>query len=294
MHGKARRLDGKTVLVTGGSGGIGLVTARRLAADGARVCICGRDPQRGATAVAQIRGAVPGADVAFIAADLASQAEIQRLAAEVAATLPRLDVLINNAGAMFGKRTLSPDGIEMTFAVNHLAYVLLTNLLLPQLDAARPARIVNVASRAHDGVRLKFNDLEGAKSYCPWLAYKRSKLANLYFTYELARRLDASRVTVNALHPGFVRTGIGTARGFLPGWLWSAAKLAAISPEQGAETSVFLAADASVDGVSGQYFVKCRPQRSSAVSYDAAAAARLWQLSLARTGLDAAAGVALA
>lgn len=189
MHGVVRQMHGKIVLITGGSGGIGLVTARRLAAEGARIIIVGRNHERGNAAIALIRDSVAGGDVTFLAADLASQANVRRLAADVSARVPHLDVLINNAGAMFGRRVLSPDGIEMTFALNHLAYVLLTLLLLPVLHAAKSARIVNVASRAHESVRLKFDDLEGARSYCPWLAYKRSKLANLYFTYELARRL---------------------------------------------------------------------------------------------------------
>jgi NAD(P)-dependent dehydrogenase (short-subunit alcohol dehydrogenase family) len=286
MHGKALEMAGKTVLITGGSGGIGRITAQRLAAAGANVIIVGRDAARGAAAVSHIGATVPGAAVSFIAADLSSQQEIRRLAAEVAGRLSRLDVLINNAGAMFGRRALSPDGIEMTFAVNHLAYVLLTHLLLPLLHAAAPARIVNVASRAHQGVRLNFKDLQAAKGYSGWWAYKRSKLANLYFTYELARRLDPARATVNALHPGFVRTDIGVASGFLPDWLWNAVKLAAITPEQGAETSVYLASDPSLAAVTGQYFVKCRPERSSAVSYDTAAAARLWQISQALVGLS--------
>lgn len=290
MHGVVRQMHGKIVLITGGSGGIGLVTARRLAAEGARIIIVGRNHERGNAAIALIRDSVAGGDVTFLAADLASQANVRRLAADVSARVPHLDVLINNAGAMFGRRVLSPDGIEMTFALNHLAYVLLTLLLLPVLHAAKSARIVNVASRAHESVRLNFDDLEGARSYCPWLAYKRSKLANLYFTYELARRLDASRITVNALHPGFVRTDIGVAGNFLPSWLWRLVKLAAISPEEGAETSVFLAADASVASAHGEYFIKCRPSRSSPASYDREAASRLWDASLVRVGLPATAG----
>jgi NAD(P)-dependent dehydrogenase (short-subunit alcohol dehydrogenase family) len=278
-------MEGKTVLVTGGSGGIGFVTARRLAALGARVIIVGRDAERGAAAVATLRAEAPRAQALFFAADLASQAEIRRLAATLREQVDRLDVLINNAGGMFGRRTLSPDGIEMTFALNHLAYVLLSAEVLPLLMKAGSARIVNVASRAHEGVRLAFDNLEGERRYNAWFAYKRSKLANIMFTYELARRLDAARVTVNALHPGFVRTEIGVAGGFLPSWLWRAVSLAAITPEQGAETSVYLAADASVANVTGRYFIKCRPVSSSPQSYDEAASRRLWQLSLARVGI---------
>jgi NAD(P)-dependent dehydrogenase (short-subunit alcohol dehydrogenase family) len=189
---------------------------------------------------------------------------------------------------MFGRRALSADGIEMTFALNHLGYFLLTHELLPMLRAAPRARIVNVASRAHRGVNLRFDDLQHERRYYGWIAYKRSKLANLLFTYELARRLEATggtRVTANALHPGFVATDIGVANGFLAGIVWRAVALAAITPEQGARTSIHLASAPEVDGVSGQYFVKTRPERSSDVSYDREAATRLWDISAELTGI---------
>jgi NAD(P)-dependent dehydrogenase (short-subunit alcohol dehydrogenase family) len=274
-------MDGKICLVTGGTAGIGLVTARSLAEQGAQVIVVGRDRRKGEAATAAPGDRRTGA-VTFAAADLTVQGEIRRLAGELRDRLPRLDVLVNNAGAMFGRRTLSADGIEMTFALNHLGYFLLTHELLPLLRAAPRARIVNVASRAHRGVKLHFDDLQHQRRYTGWIAYKRSKLANLLFTYELARRLEATggtRVTANALHPGFVATDIGVANGLLAGIVWRAVALAAIPPEEGARTSIHLASAPEVDGVSGQYFVKCRPERSSEVSYDREAARRLWEIS---------------
>jgi NAD(P)-dependent dehydrogenase (short-subunit alcohol dehydrogenase family) len=281
------QMDGKICLVTGGTAGIGLVTARSLAEQGAQVIVVGRDRRKGEAAAAALSDRRPEA-VTFIAADLTDQGEIRRLAGELGARLPRLDVLVNNAGAMFGRRALSADGIEMTFALNHLGYFLLTHELLPMLRAATRARIVNVASRAHRGVNLRFDDLQHERRYYGWIAYKRSKLANLLFTYELARRLEATggtRVTANALHPGFVATDIGVANGFLAGIVWRAVALAAITPEQGARTSIHLASAPEVDGVSGQYFVKTRPERSSDVSYDREAATRLWDISAELTGI---------
>lgn len=286
-------MAGKVCLVTGGTGGIGLVTARELAALGADVTVVGRDRRRGEAALAVIGRAAEaaaagarGGSVAFLPADLADQSEIRRLTASIAALHPRLDVLINNAGGLFGRRRLSADGVEMTFALNHLSYFLLTQLLMPVLAAAPAARIVNVASAAHKGVSLDFNDLQGEEHYNRWLAYKRSKLANILFTYELARRLDGQPITANCLHPGFVATDIGSRHGFVPNLLWSIGKLYAISPEDGAQTSVFLASAAQVAGISGRYFVRSREKRSSAASYDREAAVRLWDVSVNLTGLD--------
>lgn len=291
MAADARSLDGKLCMVTGATSGIGLVTARRLAEHGASVVLVGRDPQRGEAAIAKIRQSAPDALLDTLYADLSEQAEIRRLADELQARYPRLDVLVNNAGGMFGGRQLSADGIEMTFALNHLGYFLLTNLLLPMLRAAPGARIVNVASRAHKGVELRLDDLQHQRRYVGWLAYKRSKLANLLFTYELARRLadnngvNGDGLTVNALHPGFVATNIGVRHGFLPGLLWRAASLAAIDAEKGAETSVYLATAPEVQGTTGRYFAECRPRRSSSVSYDLESARRLWDISAEMTGI---------
>ena len=280
------RMAGRTCLVTGGTAGIGLVTARELARLGATVSIVGRDRGRGEAALRHIREAAADARVAYLPADLSDQADIRRLADAVATLHPRLDVLINNAGGLFGRRRVSADGIEMTFALNHLSYFLLTHLLMPVVAAAQPARIVNVASAAHKSVSLDFDDLQGEERYDRWLAYKRSKLANIMFTYELARRLEGQAITANCLHPGFVATDIGARHGFVPSFLWSLGKLYAIKPEEGAKTSVFLASSPEVEGVSGQYFTKCRAKPSSNVSYDREAAVRLWDVSANLTGLD--------
>ncbi len=276
-------MAGKACLITGGTGGIGLVTARELARRGADVMIVGRNREAGEAAVAEIARAGTAGTVQYVAADLSQQSEVRRLAQVVADRFGRLDVLINNAGGMFRKRTLSADGIEMTFALNHLAYVLLSELLLPALRVAGQARIVNVASEAHRGVALDFDNLQGERRYGGWSAYKRSKLANLLFTYELARRIEGGAVSVNALHPGFVATGIGVRNRLVPAWLWRLASLAAISPEEGAVTSIYLAASSEAADVNGKYFVKCAPAESSPESHDSAAAERLWAVSEALT-----------
>ena len=277
---------GKVCLVSGGTGGIGLVTARELARLGAAIIIVGRDRKRGETAAAEL-SEVAGADaVTFVPADLSIQSEIRRLGTIVGERYGRLDVLLNNAGAMFGKRTLSKDGIEMTFALNHLGYVLMCETMMPWLRAAGHARIVNVASEAHRGVSLPFDNLQGERGYNAWRAYKRSKLANLLFTYELARRLEGGAITVNALHPGFVATEIGVRNRFLPNLVWRLVSLAAITPEEGARTSVYLASSTEVADAHGQYFVKCVPTDSSRQSRDRTAAERLWKISTALCAID--------
>jgi retinol dehydrogenase-12 len=269
----------KSCLVTGGTAGIGFVTARELVRGGASVTIVGRDLARGEAAVAAIRTATGSDAIDFVAADLSDQSQLRPFAQAFRERQPKLDVLVNNAGGMFGHRQLSAEGIEMTFALNHLNYFLLTHLLLPSLAAAAPSRIVNVASEAHRGATLDFDDLQGEMRYDRWLAYKRSKLANLMFTYELSRRLAERGVTVNALHPGFVATDIGVRYAFVPGLLWWLGKFAAVSPEKGAATSIYLASAPEVAQISGRYFVECRPARSSAASQDREAAQRLWDVS---------------
>ena len=280
-----RTMIGKTCLVTGGTAGIGLFIADGLARLGATVLLVGSQPDRGAAAVAQIRSAAPRAQVEFLRADLSDQAQIHQLARTVHDRCDRLDVLLNNAGGLFSRRRLSVDGVEMTFALNHLAYFLLTHLLLDRLAAAGRARIINVASRAHSSARLDIDDLQGARGYRGWRAYGRSKLANILFTYELARRLSGRPITANALHPGFVVTELGWRHRFMPAPAWRFLTLWAISPQEGAKTGVYLAASPEVEGVTGQYFDKCRPIRSSAVSYDQQLAGRLWAVSCALTGL---------
>jgi NAD(P)-dependent dehydrogenase (short-subunit alcohol dehydrogenase family) len=269
----------KVCLVTGATAGIGLVTAQELARKGARVILVGRSSERCSRAADEIRAQAGTTAVEWLVADLSSQGDIRRLADQVRQRSGRLDVLVNNAGGIFLKRQESADGIEMTFALNHLSYFLLTSLLLPLLESSAPARVVNVASDAHKGVSINFDDIEGKTRFGGWRAYQKSKLANLLFTYELARRLEGKRVTANALHPGFVRTTIFREPGFV-GWLLRrAADVIALSPEDGAKTSIYLASSPDVAGVSGQYFVKEKPTESSPQSRDTAAAQRLWQLS---------------
>ena len=280
-------MDGKRVLITGATGGIGRITARALAKAGADVILVGRTPEKGRDAVAEIARQTDGERASFIRADLSVQAEVRRLGDQVAAQWDRLDVLINNAGAMFGRRQESADGIEMTLAVNHLAYCLLTRLLFERLRAAGPARIVNVASGAHRRGRIRLDDLESRRRYRGFQVYSDSKLLNVLFTYELARRIEGSGVTANCLHPGFVATDIGVAHGVVPGPIWALiTRVAAISPGDGAKTSIHLAGSPEVAGVSGKYFDKCRPVRSSTASYDRDTQRRLWDISADLTGMD--------
>jgi retinol dehydrogenase-12 len=277
-------MSGKICLITGATSGIGEVTARRLAGMGAAVTIVGRSAERAASTAARIKAAT-GATVELLIADLTSQTEVRRLADAFLARHSRLDVLINNAGAVFSRRLESVDGIEMTWALNHMSYFLLTNLLLEALRAAAPSRIVNVASDAHSGARINFDDPQFQRGYGAWRAYNQSKLANILFTAELARRLEGTGVTANALHPGFVASNFGKNNGGLFGILIGLAqRVAAISPEAGAETAVFLASSPEVAGVSGQYFDKCRAIAPSAEAQDRTAAARLWEISEALVG----------
>ena len=274
------RMSGKTCLITGATAGIGEVTARELARFGARVIVVGRSPGRCAATVERIQGQTGSSAVESLVADLSVQADVRRLVGEVRERCDRLDVLVNNAGGMFLDRRETVDGIELTLALNHLSYFLLTKRLLPLLEASAPSRIVNVASDAHRGISIDFDDIQGRRRYSGWRAYKRSKLANILFTYELARRLEGTGVTANALHPGFVRTNFFEG---LTGWIGFitrlGASLVAIGPEEGARTSIYLASSPEIEGVSGQYFVKSRPARSSPQSHDRVAADRLWRLS---------------
>jgi NAD(P)-dependent dehydrogenase (short-subunit alcohol dehydrogenase family) len=282
----ARSLEGKTCLVTGATSGIGLVTALELARRGARVIGVGRSPERCAEAARQIQEQTGTTAVEFLVADLSSQGEIRKLASLARAGTSQLDVLVNNAGLIRLQRELTVDGLEMTFALNHLAYFLLTNLLLDTLKASAPARIVNVSSAAHQGSKLDFDDLQAGAKYSPWRAYRRSKLANILFTRELARRLEGTGVSAYALHPGFVRTQIFRDEGF-KGWLMRrASELFAITPEKGAQTSIYLATATDLNGQSGEYFINRKPARSSPESQDDVAARRLWEESAKLTGVS--------
>src|SRR5262245_54447665 len=278
-------MQGKVCLVTGATSGIGLETARALAARGATVVVLSRNPERCEATVRTIREETGNSAVEPLAADLSAQADVRRAAAEFRARFPRLDVLVNNAGAAYLKRRTSADGIEMTWALNHLGYFLLANLLLDALRQSAPARVVNVSSDAHKGVRaIDLDNVADPKRYRPFHAYSVSKLANILFTRELARRLAGTGVTANAMHPGFVASNFA-AEAPLP--IRLAFRLLGLRPARGAQTAVFLATSPEVEGVSGQYFVKCKAVRPSAEALDDAAARRLWEASEAMTGLAA-------
>jgi NAD(P)-dependent dehydrogenase (short-subunit alcohol dehydrogenase family) len=278
-------MRGKTVLLTGGTAGIGLATATELARRGAELIVACRNAERGEATVRAVRTATGSATVEYVLADLARLADIRRLASDFLASKRPLHVLLNNAGVVNLKYQVTADGIEEVFAVNHLAPFLLTNLLLPRLRECAPARIVTVASDAHRFVRgIRFDDLGFEKSYGWTKSYGQSKLANILFTYELARRLDGSGVTANCLHPGAVSTALGMNNGGLARAVIALVRPFFKTPEQGAQTSVYLATAPEVEGVSGKYFSNCRVHRSSKASHDAAAAARLWGVSAAMTG----------
>ncbi|MEM7118313.1 MAG: SDR family oxidoreductase [Chloroflexota bacterium] len=280
-------MDGKVCLVTGATAGLGKVTARVLAEQRGQVVLVGRNERKTARAVTEIKKLTGNTAVSYLLADFASFASIHQLAANFLAQYERLDVLVNNAGAVFMSRQLSEDGIEKTFAVNHLGYFLLTNLLLERLQESAPARIVNVASEAHEPATLDFADLGTEKNYAIMKAYGRSKLANIYFTYELARRLDGTAVTVNALHPGFVATQIGANNipiiGRFVKWFINRS---AIDVETGAKTQIYLATSPDVEGVSGNYFVDCKAVDSSPISYNETFATQLWEISAKVVGLE--------
>ena len=269
----------KICLVTGGTSGIGKCAAIELAKQGAKVVIVGRDPSRGEQAKAEITTAAKGSPVDLMIADLSSKRDVRRLAEEFESKYNRLHVLVNNAGALFSSRQETVDGIERTIATNHLAYFMLAQLLLPVLKWSIPSRIVNVASGAHTFGHIDFEDLQFTKKYSGWAAYSRSKLANIMFTYELARRIDGTGVTANCMHPGAVRTRF--FRGFA-GISSVAVTLAAPfmrSPRKGAETVVYLASSPEVKAVSGKYFKDRKPIKSSPESMDVAAQRRLWEIS---------------
>jgi retinol dehydrogenase-12 len=279
-------LEGKICMVTGATSGIGAVTARALAQKGARVIIVARNVNRCENTVAEIIQTTGNHAVEYMLADLSSQDEIHNLVRVYQDKYERLDVLVNNAGGFFMSRLESIDGIEMTFALNHLNYFLLTNLLIETIKASAPARIVNVSSAAHQNASIDFDDLQDKHNYSSWQAYGQSKLANILFTYELARRLEGTGVTVNALHPGFVATNFGANNaGFLGTLVRRFMNLFSIDVETGAQTSIYLAASAEVEGVTGKYFVKQQAVASSEISYDQTTAKRLWEISEEMTGV---------
>jgi NAD(P)-dependent dehydrogenase (short-subunit alcohol dehydrogenase family) len=274
-------------VVTGASSGIGLATARALATTGATVTLVCRDLSRGEAAVAEVRAASPTGAVDLALADLSSQAEVRRLAADLLARHPRLHVLVNNAGVVNLRHSTTVDGVESVFAVNHLAPFLLTNLLLDRLRASAPARIVTVASEAHRLGTIDFDDLGRARRYRVMRVYGQSKLANVLFTYELARRLEGTGVTANCCHPGAVATRLGQNNG-----RWAVVLTRVLAPffrtpAQGAATTVHLATSPDVATTSGRYFRNSRPAASSGASHDRATAERLWDISTRLVGLGA-------
>lgn len=274
-------MQGKTVVVTGGTSGIGEVAAVELAKKGARIVLVARDRGRAADTLAKLKAANPTVSHTAHYADLSSIAEMKRIAAEVATAQPKIDVLVNNAGAVFLSRYESVDGLEMTFATNHMAYYVITNILLPNLNAAGNARIVSTASDAHKAGKIDFDDLQLRKSYGVARAYGTSKLENILFTRELAKRLDGSSVTANCLHPGFVGTRFGqnnAKSGFMK-VVHKVAMSFGLSPEKGAQTIIYLASSPEVQGKSGGYYYKNKLATPSAAGQSDADAKRLWDVS---------------
>lgn len=286
-------MTGKTVLVTGANQGIGKETAKALAAMGAHVVLVCRNAEKGREATREISQA--GGSAELLVADLATQAEVRRVAAEFRAKHATLDVLVNNAGVLVTERRITRDGIEETLAINHLASFLLTHELLEPLHAAAAAgrehgtsaRIVNVASRAHVRAKPNLNDLQFSRGYSMTRVYGHSKLLNVLFTYELARRLAGANITANCLHPGVIASGFARTYGGLTAALARLVSPLLLTPEQGAKTSIFLASSPEVEGVTGRYFSDCRAVRSSSASYDVGAQAELWARSTRLVGLTA-------
>jgi NAD(P)-dependent dehydrogenase (short-subunit alcohol dehydrogenase family) len=281
-------MKGKVVVITGATSGIGLVAAEKLAGMGARIVQIARDRERGEAAMKRLRELSSAIAHSIYYADLSGLTQMRRVAAEIAAAEPRIDVLINNAGAIFSTRQVTKDGLERTFALNHMSYFMLVHGLRQRLLASAPARIVNTASDAHEPFMMDFDDLQSETAYqsnfWEWVryggpafkVYGRSKLCNILFTRELSRRLAGTGVTANSLHPGFVATRFGDQTGGLLSFGIRVAKRFALTPERGAETLVYLASSPEVNGVTGEYFHKCRPATPSEEARDDAKAKRLW------------------
>ena len=275
----------KVVVMTGASSGIGEVAADRLAAKGARIVFVARDRSRGQETLKHLQAIAPDAEHKAHYADLTRLAEMKRVATEIAESEPEIDILLNNAGALFNARKVTEDGLEMTFALNHMAYFVLTSLLRPRLAAG--ARIVSTASDAHKGAQLDFSDLQSERNYSGFGAYGRSKLCNILFTRELARHLKDAGVTANCLHPGFVATRFGDQSGGVMSLAVRAAKNFAITPEQGAQTIVYLASSPEVAEITGGYFYKCRQTTPTREAQNDDDARRLWEASARIAGIAA-------
>jgi NAD(P)-dependent dehydrogenase (short-subunit alcohol dehydrogenase family) len=281
-------MGGKVVLITGGTSGIGRAAATALAARGAEVIVTGRSRERGEAAIEEIRRASGNEGVSLALADLTVQAEVRKLAEEFGRSHDRLDVLINNAGAVFSKREETADGLERTLALNHLAPFLLTNLLLDLIEDSAPSRIITVSSEARRGAEIDFDDLQSERKYRGFPVYGKSKLANILFTYELAERLRGTGVTANCVHPGAVSTNFGMNNGGVMVLLFRALKPFMRTPEQGADTLIYLASSPEVEGVSGRYFGDRKVISSSEEPHDVSAQKRLWEASEELTNLKVA------
>jgi NAD(P)-dependent dehydrogenase (short-subunit alcohol dehydrogenase family) len=274
-------------MVTGATSGIGYHTALEVARMGAVVIIIGRNREKCEATVNAIQAGTGNQSIEYLLADLSSQAQIRELAKKFYEKHDHLDVLVNNAGGFFLSRKLSVDGIEMTFALNHLAYFLLTNLLIDALKAGTCARVINVSSGSHLHKHLDFDDLQLKRFYNPIQAYGRSKLANILFTYELSRRMEGTQITANALTPGMVATDIWKkVNRWLTPLLYPVIRRIGQPPHEGAQTSIYLATSPELNGVTGNYYVDRKPIKSAPITYDVAIAQRLWQTSEALTGSE--------
>ena len=278
-------MQGKTIVITGATSGIGEVAALQLAQQGARIVAIARDRDRGEETLRRLRGAAPAQDHIVHYADLSRLSEMKRVSTLIAEREQRIDVLINNAGALFTKRELTEDGLERTFATNHMAYFVVTNQLSHRLRATRDARVVCTASDAHKGAKLDFGDLQSERGFSAFAMYGRSKLMNILFTRELARRLASTGVTANCLHPGFVATRFGDAGSGLMAQVIRVAKKFALTPQEGAQTIIYLASSPEVAAVSGQYFYKSKPAVPTQAAQNDADARRLWEVSAKLSGV---------
>ena len=278
-------MTGKTGLITGGNSGIGKATALGLARMGATVVIVARSKEKGEAALAEIIAKSGNRNVELMLADMSSQDSIRRLASDFEARHQKLHLLVNNAGVYLTRRIATVDGLESTFATNHLGPFLLTNLLLDLLKASVPSRIVNVTSDAHNGAKVNFEDLQGEKRFSGWQAYGQSKLAMILFTHELAKRLEGTGVTVNSAHPGVVRTNFAKNNGLVT-FGFRLMRPFFTSPETAAKRILYVATSPDLDGVTGKYFTKMREAKSSQESYDDESAERLWQISEQLTKLS--------
>jgi retinol dehydrogenase 12 len=280
MNVEKQDMAGKVCLVTGATAGIGEAAALLLAKRGAAIVGVGRNPQKNKNSTEMIKSETGNLNVEYLLADLSSQKDIHKLAKQFKDKYDRLDVLINNAGATFGERLESIDGIEMTFALNHLGYFLLTNLMQDNLEASAPSRVINVSSSLHKLGKLDFDDIPFKSGYARSKAYQRSKLANIAFTYELSRQFSNQQITVNAMNPGLVATNVGQAAGGVAAKIKGLVdKIAGLTPEEGAQTIIYLATSPEVIGVTGRYFVKEKSIPSSKITYDLGFCQRLWDVS---------------